>query len=429
MNPVERTVADASHAHGEIVREIRPLAAGAVRGRRWKAWLAPVTAAAAVVALVTGLLMVRDTPSGGVAPTGPIALTADSTSGVPPYYVALYQSGQGSAGLLVGDTYTGAKLATIAPPAGSRFVGVTGAADDRTFVVSTYPVSRTFHPSLPVMWYLLRIAPGRAPGYRLTRLAIPDVRSWSIQAIALSGSGRELALTALPGAQYLHPSGGVLRIYSVATGKLLRNWSADASLVGGTSFPGFQNQPLSWVDDDRALVFPAYTAGGAQPLPKNTPLMAERMIDVTAKNGDLAAESRLLWAMPRTAGPRAPRGCQPDSARVASGGKTVACVTYPKWANGDNNHATLAWLTYATSAPTAPRFLYQVTVTGPFAHFSSAVVLRADESGGTLLIAWFNGGAVVAPYARFGVISHGRFRPLRPVYLSGSMPEWPVVAW
>lgn len=62
-------------------------------------------------------------------------LARPSASGVPAYYAAM-----AATGLVIGDTITGARLATLPPPRGTSFVGVTAAADDRTFVVSTVPV-------------------------------------------------------------------------------------------------------------------------------------------------------------------------------------------------------------------------------------------------------------------------------------------------
>jgi hypothetical protein len=107
-----------------------------------------VTAAAAVIALAISLMAVRDIPNRrAVPPAGP-APAAD----VPPYNVALQQTGKSLSspeGLVVGDTFTGARLATIPPPRGSTFAGVTGAADDRTFVVDTTLATGNGSPPWP----------------------------------------------------------------------------------------------------------------------------------------------------------------------------------------------------------------------------------------------------------------------------------------
>ena len=130
----------------------------------------------------------------------------------------------------------------------------------------------------------------------MTRLAIPDMRSWSVLGIALSDSGRELAMTVSP------PDGSwMLRIYSVATGKLLRGWSVSASagLSSSAGMLGLQDQPLSWIDGDRGLVVPAFSSSsdpGRPGQPGQNTRESERLIDVTSNSGDLIANSRVeVW--------------------------------------------------------------------------------------------------------------------------------------
>ena len=49
-------------------------------------------------------------------------------------------------------------MSTVRPPKGQSFVGVTGAADDRTFIVAAeaYPALAGAYSGAPVAWYLLR---------------------------------------------------------------------------------------------------------------------------------------------------------------------------------------------------------------------------------------------------------------------------------
>src|SRR6202035_352722 len=85
---------------------------------------------------------------------------------VPRYYVALNNPHVATSRdqVVVGDTLTGKRLATVSPPKGGTFGGVTGAADDRTFVldVRQFPWSNTWFAVTPRTWYLLKIAPGTA---------------------------------------------------------------------------------------------------------------------------------------------------------------------------------------------------------------------------------------------------------------------------
>lgn len=392
-------------------------AARAPRAHRSRAWVAPIAAAAAVIALAVSLVIVRDAPNGGgVSPSARPAV-----SGVPPYYVALYRLGKSPApfGLAIGNTFTGARLATIAPPRGSSFIGVTGAADDRTFVVSTMPMPRNGFPSLAVTWYLLRIAPGHAAGYELSRLAIPDMRSWAVQGIALSGSGRELAMTLYPARSAT--SSWELRIYSVATGKLLRSWSTSGStdlLALVVTVPGLQDQPMSWADGDRGVVFPTFVISG------RGARESERLIDVTSRSGKLIADSRVIWRAPAKAG--AP-GCIQDSPQVTADGKTVLCPTVGGGERG-SGRVTLEWLAYPASAPAAPpRVLYRVTVHAPSSATSLSRILWSDASGSTLVVEWSVARSITASTLHLGIISHGRFRPIPPI--PGQSPDVAAVAW
>jgi hypothetical protein len=131
--------------------------------RRWAAWLAPLAAAAAVAAVIIASAAVSGTIGGGQQPT-----VATGTAGLPRYYVALRFSShniccQPSPPLpktyaVVVSTATGAVLASIPPPGpDDTFVGVTGAADDRTFVLGV----QQYGSNSPTRFYLLRITPLR----------------------------------------------------------------------------------------------------------------------------------------------------------------------------------------------------------------------------------------------------------------------------
>jgi hypothetical protein len=77
--------------------------------------------------------------------------------------------------VVVGDTRTGKRLVTFKPPKGVTFGGVTGAADDRTFVVAAwqFPAPEGIFTGNPAGWYLLRVAPGSRNPATLTVLSIP----------------------------------------------------------------------------------------------------------------------------------------------------------------------------------------------------------------------------------------------------------------
>lgn len=253
---------------------------GGGRRRRWSV-LAPVAAAVTIVAVAVTLAIIRNIPNGGVAGPSPATPTAGSpaasgatATGVPGYYVARMQANWPY--LVVGSTFTGKTIATVGAPAGVFLTAVYGAAaDDRTFIVTGVRPGA----GAGTVWYLLRIAPGSNEAARLTPLPVPVRQSPAVA--ALSPDGTELAV-ALPG------SPATLRVYSVATGALLRAWSTSASgeLTAEKVAPGsrqFSATVLRWSADGSQLAF-AWNASTI------------RVLDPSAPGGDLIKSSRpLSW--------------------------------------------------------------------------------------------------------------------------------------
>jgi hypothetical protein len=472
MNPIEDQVRAATRAEASTLREVRPLrlppeAAAqrvarsrvAVRWpRRWQGWLAPVAAAAVVIALAISLVTIRDNSNGPVVPpTGPVPAAA----GVPEYYVTLYTPPQpatptptatggsapcialvpgkpecrpaSSTDLLVGDTFTGAKVSVVSPPKGTSFYGVTGAADDRTFVVDTDTTPGVSDVCQPRTFYLLKIAPGGSSPAQLTRLGIPPLSC--IAAIALSGSGRELAVALLGKGSALEQ----LRIYSVASGQLLHSWSTRNSSVfdQGADLGNDENRGLSWVDGDRELAFPTFLlVRGAKVPGRNqwdfTEQETVRMLDVSAGGSDLIKDSRVVWSTSSPTTNNYPPGCQWGfDPMVSADGKTVVCVSVNAPATAQLKKVVpwrLSWLAYSVSAPKAPpRTLYEVTVDAPLSSSEQLAQLWINASGSTVIGARGSGFDLEKP-AFFGAISGGAVRslPVPPDVIFGAPP---AIAW
>jgi hypothetical protein len=282
--------------------------------RRWQRWGVPLAAALTVIAVAVALVTARDASPRRVAPPASPALTVD---GVPAYYAALVTAGSAQTApeqIAIGETVTGKRIATVAPPAGTTFTGVTGAADDRTFVVDAQPGSldAESEPFAPRTWYLLRISPGAADPAQLTRLPIPATAPGTdVAAVALSPDGAELAVGLQPNA--LNDPGGpvYLRVYSVASGAVLHSWSsvgggvlADGQLFGGPKYAGPDpNLALAWIGQ-QGLAFgyrrgvPGKTIDGSQVSSPQVTLAQIRFIALSAKDGgDLVAESKMLASM------------------------------------------------------------------------------------------------------------------------------------
>lgn len=267
----------------------------------WPGWLAPTAAAAAVAAAVTASLVISGTFHGHqrAAPS-----VTPAQAGVPGYYVALRFSRQTrcchtpKAQAAVVNTATGAVLATVAPPMPYvTFAGVSGADDDRTFVVAAQR-----RPNEPVTrFFLLRINPAGRPGERvlLRRLPISEDKN-GILSFALSPGGTSLAVADFAGVHVLNVSSGTQRTWHPSLG---------GAFLGSATTDAL----LSWSADGRKLAF-AYNS--------DSNVMGAYLLDTTAPGGNLLASSRRLVHAPKP-GTNATPWYQ---VRLTPDGRTVVAV-------------------------------------------------------------------------------------------------------
>lgn len=422
------------------------------RMRRFPAWLAPLSAAAAVVAVAISLVVLKIHPNEAVVPASvPVSVPAGS---VPRYFVELDPivrplTGSASDGVLIADTYTGKQVATVAAPAGLTFTSVSAASDDRTFVLFATTTASTHSTGT---WYELRIAPGTAHPAALTRLPIRALPG--VDAMAVSGSGRELAVvqggyghTTQYGTYKLPPD--VLSIYSLATGQVLHSWSTPWTSRVLPYFPTNLTGPLAnwpvltWVDGDRGITYP----GQPLPLPygpdgKPRWTVTMRQLDVTATGNSLGADSRVVWREQdiRTADKY---GCIDYGLAVSPDGRTFVCASRTGEANGDK---LMKWLAYGSGVNPVARLLYQTTSnmgSGSTGYDNGMgdndVVLWTSNSGSTMIVLWYRfsfsntfsiSGNGTTAAVQFGVISDGRFSPL-PTSLITTPTLWSqtAIAW
>jgi hypothetical protein len=410
-----------SHGHR---RPRRPGLRTGARPGRWRSWLGPAGAVVTVVAVAVALVIVRDMPSGRVAPRA-TQTTPAAPAGVPEYYVAWMPADRPS--LMVGNTMTGARLSTVTSPSGVSLESVFGtAADDRTFVVTG---DRPVGASAGVQWYLLRISPGSRTTARLVPLPIP-VRQ-EPAGVALSPDGTRLAV-ALPGTP------ADLRIYSVATGALLRTWSAPAGQIKtATVTPGswqFSAMVLRWSADGRTLAF----TWNAQEI---------RALDPTAPDGNLLTRSSLLAGIGTGYTPAGTSiTCSPARgwAVVADGRGTVCAAT---WSAGTALPGSGSSPASARTCTSGQRISYGFELETPYgqggregrllapvagcpgqAQPSDGAYLGWANADGSILIglqAW-NG------HVRFGIFRGSRFTPLPAAPAPRLLPTGPLVgiaAW
>ncbi|TVZ01293.1 hypothetical protein EAS64_34000 [Trebonia kvetii] len=304
---IEDRIRIATRARASMVRDLRPLpapglsplrhrsAAPARRSRRWVTWGIPLAAAVAVVAIALSLAAIRHESTLPVKPSPP----AIETQGIPRYFAAVEQVPlQVSApkALIVGDDKTGAVIATVPAPRGVILGPVVGMADDRTFLVTGEADASS--PHRKAIWYRLRIAPGTAHPYQLTKLPGSVVNGTRF---AVSPDGTELAVESSPS---LHLT--KLAVVSLASGKTLRTWT---TTTGIQLAPAAAN--LSWLSDGTHVTFGTV----------HTTSMQVRTLDVTAPGADLLADSRVLVTIPLSGAGTC------ETAQATPDGGTVVCAT------------------------------------------------------------------------------------------------------
>jgi hypothetical protein len=422
--------------------------------RRWPRWGPPLAAAAAVIAVAATLVAIKSiqnsssvSENGTASATAPVTIPryAGGTAGVPRYYVALKQFDVKSSqyGIVVGDSLTGKTLATFAPPANTTFQSVSAAADDRTFVVTavTFPgqPGQVFgHATLTGTWYEVRIAPGSAHPASLTRLAVKPVtwvtpehpelnpRPGQVFATALSASGQELAVSDIPdipAASAQPRDWEEVKVFSVATGRLLHDWighdpTSNISAAVTTTFYGVPGgtPDLTWIDGDHALALAtSYQAsktvvGGS----KTMTAMVRRLNLAGSASGDLLTDSTVLWsgtlALSGGSGCFGAGGWPPQ---LSADGSTVTCVT-------DYGSERLSFVTEplaaGTTASTKPTVVYQATASQVIVGgWLETNFLWVSPSADAFIVQWTAGGSGLSlpNRAYSGVVSHGKFTPLR----------------
>lgn len=318
MNVLEDTLRTAMRETGEEVapHSVPPLRLRGPRRRlglprfaarrRWSAWLTPLAAAASVAAVVAASLAISATFHGhtpgsphaarrgphGAPVGGPAALRA-----VPPYFVDLpgnWQARQAQ----VRSTVTGRTLATVRPPAPYRiFSWISGAANDRTFVLAAQrywhiaPGNRGARAegldnTTPTVFFRLTFHPGSGAA-QLTRLAVPGkIQSAQLAGLAVSPDGTKLAL------DYRQS----IEVVTLATGAV-RRWVWPGNGWIGNWKP--YGQIFSWSADGKTLEFQQWGGGKDG---KDDGITTVRLLDITAPGSSLKSARTALTFPTRPGG-------------------------------------------------------------------------------------------------------------------------------
>jgi hypothetical protein len=378
-------------------------------------WLTPgqrrlaagLAAAAAVAAIAVGSV-VASSPSTPPAQPGPPA-----QSGPPPYYVAISQAAKTNSDhtvAVVRATRTGAVIARIPVPRPyTDFAGVTGAADDRTFVLEAVSFAG---PSVPAKFFLLRIDPGARLTADRTRLTPLGVRlpagGTGAPAMALSPDGKSLAVVAVPGAL----TANRIVIYDLSTGAS-HSWenrgcpdNCSIASIGGDLGSQDEMNAISWTADGRQLGFVLETGAAGQP--------QFRLLNVGAAGDDVLAGSQPVTLR---AAPGVLRGAAPGDATwgisliTPDGGSVIIyAASLPSSAQPRPPQALLRY-----SARTgALQAVLRVRPTHPGGHAEQ--VLWTSSDGGTILVTGFNGLHAA------GLLHDGHYTPIpwSPLTLSAA---------
>jgi len=163
--------------------------------RKVRRWLAPIAAAAVVIALIATAVAIAGMQSPRHHATPSAALDK-----LPRYYMTMARppdaAGIGWPSIVVKNTRTGATLLTARPPAPYRsFAGITGASDDRTFVLAALePVGAPQDNRDIVKLFRARLDASKRT-LTMTPLPIPAFKPpMFLDGILLSPNGTELAV-------------------------------------------------------------------------------------------------------------------------------------------------------------------------------------------------------------------------------------------
>jgi hypothetical protein len=278
-----RQAPDADAVLTTVRERLETAGADQQKRRRGRRPLAALASAAAVMAVIGGSIALA--VGGGHAPhpagksTGHISSSQPGPADpAPRYYMELASTGGSRLShAVIKDTATGATLATVMPPKPfNAFFVVTGAADDRTFVLvaeakrlaagAHYPPSALFRAQYD---------PGRRR-ISLTKLPIPWItRDEQVDGLALSPDGSRLAISVTI---FDRGRSQKVSVYSMTTGAA-KVWRQPNVAGAGR---------LSWGSDGML----AYNWDDA-------PRYGVWVLNTATAGGGLIASSRLAVAVPR----------------------------------------------------------------------------------------------------------------------------------
>jgi hypothetical protein len=428
MNTIEDKVRLALRETGEEIspHSVPPLQLRSTRHRarlpripgRWGTWLTPLAAAAAVAAVVAASLAISATfhghtrsagqaagPRFNGSPVGP----RSALRKVPPYFVVLPpQALIYARTALVRSTVTGRVLATASPPRPYKvFTWVSGAADDRTFVlaaqrwwnIASGPAgmrAQDRDSSTPTVFFKLTFDPVTRTA-QLTRLTVPEkIRATDLAGMAVSPDGTRLALDLRKSIQIVTLTTGAVRTWTWPGSGWIGNWKP-------------MGQIFSWSADGRYLSFQEW--GGHL-----DETMHVRILDTTAPGTSLTA-ARVILAYPFRSG--AGTLATGNSLLTPDGTRIVTATSfYPRQSTPAGGYVQITEYSARTGQP-----LFHED------RFSSSIgwqeVLWASPDGSALVVSDPRGAKT--QYGRsdiLGVLAGNEFTPIPHAAVEGIQMAW-----
>ncbi|HEY3735669.1 MAG TPA: hypothetical protein VGL63_17330 [Streptosporangiaceae bacterium] len=376
MSDIEERLADSMSASYDAARALplRPLTLTPPRPRRWVLLFAPVAAALAVVAVVTGLNVLTGRAVAPRPSTGSVVPGQSLTGGVPRYYVDLNYNGQD----VVRSVATGAVTATVPVRFGNQGGTAAGTSVGGAFYIAG------FQGNDEKIYRFKLTSAGKVSG--LATVKGSGALGGQIDAMAVSPDGTKLAVAVDQGAL----TADSLTVISLPSG-VRRSWQGGLTM---RSYETFTITSLSWMPGSQKLVFSALWCSGfhsgRQVCQGSVHSVVRQLTEVRSLDlsggGSGLGHSSVLLGQSAHAPFIAAASITPDGSTI-----TAVVLSGPaKYSSPGTVPDHLAVRQFATTTGNLVRTLYQ-RATGPTAGW----LLSPDASGQHFLLsgaAVYNGG-------------------------------------
>jgi hypothetical protein len=380
---------------------LRPLQVP-TRRPSWRPRLLPFTAAAAVIAVITGGALVAGLTAAHKPAAHKPAVSGSVPASLPRFYVTT-SSGPGGRGIqaVVRSSASGQVTGTVPVPSalpvewadsGGTFVA---AADDRSFIIGVQGGQSPTKTGLDLRLFRFVISDAGKPGH-LTELAPAPMDNETTEGIALSPDGKLLAVSLMSdSAGNVAPT---IQVLNLATGAT-RTWTTPAR-----NYP-YLIGPPSWADGSRVIAFSWLNAdqSGLMAAPRGI-----RLLDINAPGDNLLAGTLIV-----------PRGVVAAgslvSALITPDGRDVIVVTWRDLTPRASTHTVVVqFAELQASTGRLVRLLRTET-----ARYDQVNVVTVEDSLGVLSLAP-QGRYALVQGVQFGRLDvggpdPGRFTPLPAV--------------